>query len=239
MDCPVTSQVHKRSKLMQRLALASALLAAAGCTPGGLRAGPVPLAVHKTGVPNADMPSGLAMTSAELPRPGAAAPDGVPVVSASAPQALQIGHARRLADTQTPALTAARLQWRNEAGGSKVAAIRFNSVGAQGIRLGISVLEIPPGTVFRFSSKEHPDAFAVSGDEIRRLVQSNLDAGDSSEDARTYWSPDLGGSEVLMQVELAPSVNPSALRIYIARLSHIGLDAPVPGSGAQGKKLSQ
>ncbi len=217
------------SKVLRRFALAYALSAvSSACTLDGLYAAPGPLTVRGSGA--ADGTSSVAMTGIELPRPGGTAQGRASIDKPAAPQALQIGQERRIYETETPALTAARLQWSALANGRKVATLRFSSVGALGIRLGISVLEIPPGTVFRFSSKDRQRTLAMSGDEIRRLVQSNLDAGDSSEEARTYWSPDLGGSETTMQVELAPSVNPSTLRIYVARLSHMGLAPPVPGS---------
>ncbi len=154
-------------------------------------------------------------------------------------QALQIGQARSLPQTATVALTAAQLQWRDLPGAGKVAVLRFSSLGASGIRLGITVLEIPPGTVFRFSSPAGGQSIAVSGEEISSLVENNLKAGESDEAARTYWSPDLGGSEVTLYVELARSVEPTALRIYVARLSHITLDRPIPKAMPQGTKPGQ
>lgn len=155
-------------------------------------------------------------------------------------QALQIGQARRIPQTETTALTAALLHWRDLPNGRKIAAIRFRSLGALGIRLGITALEIPAGTVFLFSSRTRGDTIAVSGEEIQSLVESNLKAGESVEAARTYWSPDLGGSEVIMQVELAPSTNPTALQIYVATLSHITLDSvPAPRPRPQGTKPRQ
>ena len=218
------------SNVLNRFALAYALAAvSSSCTSSSLQAEPKLSAVPASGA--ADKSSSLAVTTIELPRLEGREQGRTLVDTPSAtPKALQIGQARRIQETETPALTAARLQWRALANGGRIATLRFTSVGALGIRLGISVLEIPPGTVFRFSSKNRQNALIVSGEEIRRLVQSNLDAGDSGEEARTYWSPDLGGKEATMQVELAPSVNPSALRIYVARLSHIGLASPVPGS---------
>ena len=156
-----------------------------------------------------------------------------------AAQALQIGQARNIPQTASVALTAAQLQWRDLPGAGKLAALQFGSPGASGIRLGITVLEIPPGTVFRFSSPTEGQTVAVSGEEISALVENNLKAGESDEAARTYWSPDLGGSEVTLHVELAPSVKPQALRIYVATLSHIMLDRPIPKTMPQGTKPGQ
>lgn len=143
-------------------------------------------------------------------------------------QALQIGQAQSLPQTASVALTAAQLQWRDLPGAGKLAVLRFSSPGASGIRLGITVLEIPSGTVFRFSSPVGSQTTTVSGEEISSLIENNLQAGKSDEAARTYWSPDLGGSEVTLHVELARSVKPQALRIYVARLSRITLDSPIP-----------
>ena len=157
----------------------------------------------------------------------------------SAAQVLQMGQARSIPQTATVVLTAAQLQWRDLPGAGKLAALRFSSPGASGIRLGITVLEIPLGTVFRFSSPAGGKTIAVSAEEISSVVENNLKAGESDEAARTYWSPDLGGSEVTLHVELAQSVKPQALRIYVARLSHITLDRPIPDAMPQRIKPAQ
>ncbi|MBP8138840.1 MAG: endoproteinase ArgC, partial [Alicycliphilus sp.] len=63
--------------------------------------------------------------------------------SAAVPR--QIGTARAVAETVDVARTAALLPWRPTARGTQVAALRFESPGARGLRLGVLVQALPPG----------------------------------------------------------------------------------------------
>ena len=82
--------------------------------------------------------------------------------SAAVPR--QIGTARAVAETADAAATAALLQWRPTARGTQVAALRFESPLARGVRLGVLVQALPPGAVLRFHGREH--LLAVSGPSL-------------------------------------------------------------------------
>ncbi len=158
------------------------------------------------------------ITTVELPPPAENSDESVRSASGSP---LQIGMARSILKTATTTATASLLKWHDLPNGGKLAKIRFRSLGASGIRLGIEVIEIPSGTIFRFSSYGSRVALVVQGQDIQKLVQTNLNAGDGGIDARTYWSPDLGDNEVNVEIEIAAGVNPASLQISVPRLSHI------------------
>lgn len=155
-------------------------------------------------------------------------------------KALQIGRVRRLPQTSTEALTAALLKWEELPDKRSTASICFHAPGATAIRLGITVTKIPSGTVFRFFSAPGRDSVTVPGEDILLLLQSNADAGETGVEAETYWAPSIRGSKVVMQIELASSVDPEALKIHVARLSGIFFHGLSPktseGSNSTGKQ---
>ena len=77
-----------------------------------------------------------------------AAPKSAPAELKSG-QPLQIGQARDVAATASATATAALLQWQATAQGTQVAALRFVSPGAYGVRLGVWVQALPAGAVLR------------------------------------------------------------------------------------------
>lgn len=132
----------------------------------------------------------------------------------------QIGVARSLAATATRAATLAQLQWQSTASGTQWAAISFTAQGAQGVRVGVRVRSLPPGTTLRFYAQGGEAMFEVSGDEVLQTVQRNLDAGDTGDAARTYWSPDFGGPETTLELELPAQANLAQLDVAVPVLSH-------------------
>jgi len=113
-----------------------------------------------------------------------------------------IGPARSLPQSASTAATAALLAWQTLADGSKVAALRFQSAGAQGLRLGIVVEQMPAEAVLRFYAPDGAASYGVTGSEVLATIARNQQAGDTSAAARTYWSPDVGGDTVVLEVEL-------------------------------------
>lgn len=141
-------------------------------------------------------------------------------------QPIQIGIARAVLATAYEPETSSRFEWTPSGRGGKIAALRFKSTGAKGIRLGVRTAGLPVAAVLRFHVPNSPTAFEVSAAEIMAVIQRNLDAGDSSDDARTYWSPDLGGDEVTMEIELPVDASPAAVRISVPRISHVFTQLP-------------
>lgn len=141
------------------------------------------------------------------------------VLTKGAPQ--QIGVARPVAATAKARDLMGQLKWQPAGAGLQRAAISFTAEGALGVRLGLVVRQLPPGTVLRFYAQTGGDPVQVSGADVLRTIQRNLDAGDTGDSARTYWSPDFGGAETTLELEV-PIAAPleQGLDIAVPTLSH-------------------
>lgn len=133
-----------------------------------------------------------------------------------------IGFARDVSATQSSAGMQKHLQWRSAANGGNIAAVSFTSDGAHGLRLGVLVNTLPGNALVRVYSQNTPDTvYQVAGQEILQRLQANAAAGDTSEDGRTWWTPEFGNSEVTLEIELPAGTAPAALDIAVPRVSHI------------------
>lgn len=161
------------------------------------------------------MPASAALRTVRLAALGVDAGD-----TSRMPGVQTIGPARSLPQSASTAATAALLAWQTLADGSKVAALRFQSAGAQGLRLGIVVEQMPAEAVLRFYAPDGAASYGVTGSEVLATIARNQQAGDTSAAARTYWNPDVGGDTVVLEVELPAGTDPAALRIAVPQLSH-------------------
>jgi hypothetical protein len=132
----------------------------------------------------------------------------------------QIGMARSVPEAADAARTAALLQWQPTARGTQVAALRFESPGARGLRLGVLVQALPTGAVLRFHGAAPEAALQISAQELQALAERNAGAGAADEVAHTYWSPDLGAAQATLEVEIPADAQPAAVRLAVPRLSH-------------------
>lgn len=141
----------------------------------------------------------------------------------------QVGVARDVAATQSDAAMQSRWQWKDTPTGGGVAAISFRAEGAYGVRLGVLVKQLPGSARVRVYTQASPGkVFEISGQEILQLIERNQAAGDHSEAARTWWTPDTGDGEATLEVELPRGVAANALNISVPRLSHIFANLSVP-----------
>jgi lysyl endopeptidase len=138
-------------------------------------------------------------------------PVGVPV---------QVGFARQVTETADYASTAKLLTWIPSPSGGTVAAIELKSSTAKGIRIGIVVKSLPVDAILRFYAPDVDTATEVTGQKINQTVQANLDAGDNSSNARTYWSPVLRGDRGVLEIELPLGIDADQLEISIPNVSH-------------------
>ena len=140
-----------------------------------------------------------------------------------------VGQARDVQATKSAAAMQSLWQWKNTAVGGKVAAISFNAEGAYGLRLGVLVKQLPGSATVRVYTQSAPDkVFLISGQAILQLIERNQAAGDQSDAARTWWTPDTGEGEATLEVELPPGVAASALDIAVPQLSHIFENLSLP-----------
>lgn len=137
----------------------------------------------------------------------------------------KIGFGREVPQLKSITDVATRLMWQNTLQGGKIAAISITSPQAMGIRLGILVRRLPAEATFRFYSQKAEIAYEIAGKEIIETIQRNLDAGDSSEAAQTYWSPYVEDDEVTLEIELPSGISPDTLEIAIPGVSHFFFDA--------------
>lgn len=152
--------------------------------------------------------------------------------------ARQIGSVRAVAATATPAELSAQLQWTPTPAGGRVAAISVSAQDAHGLRLGVLVRALPGGAQLRVYRQDRPSAvYEISGQEVLQSIDRNIAAGDTSDAARTWWTPDAGGDEATLEIELPPGTPASALNIAIPRVSHIYTDLSLPSAddGEQAK----
>ena len=141
-------------------------------------------------------------------------------------KALKVGAARDLAPTQTDAGTRSTLTWSRNAAGQNVGALRVQAEGAKGLRLGLLVSSLPDAAVLQVSSTQSGrTVYEVTGAEVNARLADNAAAGETGSASRTWWTPDLGGDTVALQITLPAGADTSALAVSIPTLSHIFLAA--------------
>ena len=122
---------------------------------------------------------------------------------------LQIGVGRAVAATADAAALAARLQWQPLPDGSQVAALAFDSPGAQALRLGVRVDEAPAGTRLRF--------YGAPGSPVVEQAAAQAPQGA----AALLWGPDTPGAVGTLELQLSPGASPAQLRLAVPQLSHL------------------
>lgn len=232
------------------------VLALAGCGGGSGSNNSTPSTPETPVVPSADRiepfdPSGTAKAQAAPAAPvhAAAGPQATRTVALGAlaqPKAaaaaepgvpLQIGTARGVQDTATVAATAALLRWQPTAHGTQVAALRFTAEGAHGVRLGVLVQALPAGAVLRFYGATDEGAVEIGADELRAVAERNVQGGAPDDAARTYWSPDFGGPQTTLEVQIPAAASPAAVQLAVPGLSHFTVSPAEAEGGVTAKAL--
>lgn len=142
----------------------------------------------------------------------------------------QIGFGRDVPQLGSAGDTAALLPWQNTPNAGNIAAISITSQQAVGIRLGILVRRLPAEATVRFYSQGAETAYEISGSEVMESIKRNLEAGDGSDAALTYWSPHIEGAEATLEIELPSGISPDTVEISIPRVSHF-FSSPVTTPG--------
>lgn len=217
---------------------ATTVAAASGGLPGGTVPATEPLVLRQDGAIKPDnMPGEVKRSSSRLNRN---APQSTAIVlepvakqqleslrqnarrkDVLAPKAFQIGIPRDLTALARESAMASALRWYATSNKGSVAAITISSPGAHQIRLGILVQQLPPQAVLRVYSPGLPIQHEISAQEVLSTLTANRDAGDFSQDARTYWTPPTSGETVTLEIELPAGASQDQVVISIPRLSHI------------------
>lgn len=133
---------------------------------------------------------------------------------------IQIAVKRDVAATATVQLTQALLDWQGTASGGQLAALAFDSPSALGVRLGVLVMQLPSGTKLRFYAQAGGTATEVSAAELAAQAERIRAGGGDDQAARTYWSPDFGGEQTVMEIEVPAGAQVSGVQLAVPRLSH-------------------
>ncbi|MFV0681374.1 trypsin-like peptidase domain-containing protein [Ottowia sp.] len=144
-----------------------------------------------------------------------------PITAAQPGQPQQIGVARSVAQAADSAATAAQLSWSGAADGHQRAAISVQSPAAKGLRLGLRIEQLPPGTLLRVYAPNAEQVVEVASAEVLRAIQRNLDAGATGDAAYTYWLPTVEGAEAVLEFDLAAGTDPALLKVALPQVSHL------------------
>jgi FG-GAP-like repeat len=128
---------------------------------------------------------------------------------------------REVADTDTVAKTASRMQWTTAAQGNRIGSIRIKSTDAKGVFIGVLVDQLPKEAMLRFHGDKSTTAFHISAAEILSRIQTNINAGDKTDFGRTFWAPPLDADDVTMEIELPAGVATDTVQISIPLISHV------------------
>jgi len=151
-----------------------------------------------------------------------------------------IGMARDVSATGAAPQTLQQFQWKPTAGGGQIAAISFSAEGAHGLRLGVVAKQLPGGSMLRVYSQAEPGTvFQISGQEVLQRIQRQKQAGDTSLDGQTWWTPDMGADEVTLEVELPAGTPVGALDVAIPRVSHIFENLSLPSEDDFSTKINE
>jgi len=135
--------------------------------------------------------------------------------------ALQIGVGRVLAPSADVAATQALLHWHATAQGTQVAALRFVSPQAKGVRLGVYIQSLPAGTVLRAYGTPGQAAVEITQAQLQEMAARNAtDADATPQEIHTWWSPDFAGEATTLEVEIPAAAHPAQVQIAVPRLSH-------------------
>ena len=151
------------------------------------------------------------------PVAGGALPAPSAALGAAEPQ---IGVAREVPGVATVSELSSLLRWADTGRGTRVAALSVTAQGAKGVRLGVLVRGLPEGAVLRFYAQAGGAVVEVPAQDVLSSVARNLRANTPDEAAHTYWSPDFGGPETTMEVEIPATAAISGVRLAVPRLSH-------------------
>lgn len=222
-------------------AAAVALLALAGCGGDDDGAAPSPAPVPDSALPanqrietldTAQLKSGSAAAAAgravsRLPAAAEVARITLPPLlqakqqeaAHDSGQPVRVGIARAVDAAATPEALAGLLRWQLLPDGARVAVLEFVAGGAQALRLGLLVQQLPEGAWLRFRGAGDIGMAGVSAAELAQQHERNLQAGADADAARLYWSPVMDGATARLELELPAGADPAQLRLALPRLS--------------------
>lgn len=132
----------------------------------------------------------------------------------------KVAEGRASASTLDSAAVSQKLIWETRANGVRTAALQMSSPGAAGLRMGVRIDRLPDEATLRFSAAADVIAHAFTAVEMKAVLQRNREAGDTSEAARTFWSPYMDGDTLTVELDLPANADVSRIAIAVPLLSH-------------------
>ncbi|MET1077936.1 MAG: hypothetical protein ABWY06_07935 [Pseudomonas sp.] len=142
----------------------------------------------------------------------------------------RVGLRRDIQPLSSRVLTTAALQWSPTPDGGQVAAISITSPQAISLRAGIYVDALPASAILRVYSQQSKVPIEASGSEVLQAIESNLRAGDTSDEAHYFWSAPVTGDEITLEIELPAGIASQSVAIRIPALSHLYRDPTASGT---------
>ena len=136
---------------------------------------------------------------------------------------LQIGLSRAVQASATADSLDTLLNWTPTAQGTQVAAVRFTSAQAHGVRLGLKVQRLPEGAQLRFYDNASGEVQEISASQVLELLALNRQA-DGASASQTYWSPDFGGEATTLEIELPAGASAADVQLAVPTLIHNVID---------------
>lgn len=168
----------------------------------------------------------------ERVRPSIISLDGAPMQKrqlAEVGGARLIGSSRKVEQTESALGIKNYLHWKKTSSGGWISALGFKISNAYGLRMGLRISMLPGGAAVRIYSPERPDKiYELSGAQILQKIQGNIDAGDLTDQGRTWWTPDIGSAYVVLEVELPPSFDVNSVDFAIPTISEIFENVALP-----------
>ena len=140
---------------------------------------------------------------------------------------LQVGVHRELRD-EAPAMRNPKLVWKRTSDGGQATRLAIASPGAQALRLGLNVRNIPATAELRFANATGAPAAAmvVTGSEVQRL----------SREQPIYWTPVTEGEQQVVEIYFPAGVPTQSFRFSVESVSHLVI---TPTGSLAGAKLGE
>ena len=136
---------------------------------------------------------------------------------------VQIGLSRAVQASASADNLAALLNWTPTPQGTQIAAVRFTSAQAHGVRLGLKIERLPEGAQLRFYGDASDEVQEISASQVLELLALNRQA-DGASASQTYWSPDFGGETTTLEIELPAGASAADVQLAVPTLIHNVID---------------
>lgn len=134
---------------------------------------------------------------------------------------LSVGVGRSVVQTATDEDLASFLNWTILPSGHSVAALRFVSPGAAGVRLSLNIVDIDPRSELRFRQSGTSESVSVTGMEILDTIFLAESERPGEGAARVFVGPYVDGEDVTFEVVLPQGVSQADFRVSIPKISHL------------------